>query len=120
MTLPRTPKPSEARGRLPSGTHRSAAQAEDDDDETAFGRLVGSSEVMRTASERLSRVAGRDTTVLLEGESGTGKRLAAELVHAASSRRTGPFVHLDCRCDPAVLDAELFGHDGSAGAAAVE
>src|SRR5262245_49192561 len=59
---------------------------------TGFGGLLGESDAMRSVFERLARVAARDTTLLLEGESGTGKRLAAEAVHSASTRRTAPFV----------------------------
>src|SRR5579859_8112071 len=88
--------------------------------ETALAGLVGSSEVMRAAIDRLSRVAGRDTTVLLEGESGTGKRLAAELVHAASSRKSGPFVQVDCRREPSLLEIELFGQNPPAAPARSE
>src|SRR5260370_6686039 len=63
----------------------------------AFGRLLGVSAPMRTIVERLSRLAPRDTTLLLEGESGTGKRLAAEVAHAAGPRRARPLVVVDCR-----------------------
>ena len=68
--------------------------------------------------ERLARVAARDTTLLIEGESGTGKRLAAEAVHAASARRGSPFVFVDCRASRAsLLEGELFGDASPAGGA---
>jgi DNA-binding NtrC family response regulator len=77
-----------------------------------FGGLLGESDVMRSVFERLSRVATRDTTLLLEGESGTGKRLAAEAVHAASARHAAPFVLVDCRSGgSAALEVELFGRE---------
>jgi DNA-binding NtrC family response regulator len=77
-----------------------------------FGGLVGESDAMRQVFDRLARVAARDTTLLLEGESGTGKRLAAEAVHSASARHAAPFVVVDCRASrSAMLEAELFGRE---------
>ena len=75
-----------------------------------FGRLVARSPVMRATLERLRRVAERDCSVLLEGDSGTGKELAAQALHAASARRSGPFVVIDCAgTTTAALELELFG-----------
>jgi len=80
-----------------------------------FGPLVGDSPAMRALFERLARVAPRDTTVLLEGESGSGKELAAHALHDASGRRGGPFVVIDCGSLPRTLvEAELFGHERGA------
>src|SRR5262249_49532859 len=60
----------------------------------------------------LERAAASDATVLLEGETGTGKEGAAEAVHQASSRRDRPFVVVDCASFPLqILDSELFGHE---------
>jgi transcriptional regulator with PAS, ATPase and Fis domain len=76
-----------------------------------FGSLVGRSAAMRAVFAILERVAPSDASVLLEGESGTGKEEAASSVHAASSRRNGPFVVVDCGAIPApLLESELFGH----------
>src|SRR5688500_12884096 len=77
--------------------------------EATFGRLVSRSAVMCDVLERLRRIAERDSTLLLEGESGTGKDLAAHAVHLASARRDRPFMVVDC-ASPAVED-ELFGHE---------
>jgi DNA-binding NtrC family response regulator len=80
-----------------------------------FGRLRGRSVAMRSAFAVLEAAATSPTTVLLQGESGTGKDLAAEALHAASPRRDGPFVIVDCGAIPAnLLEAELFGHEAGA------
>jgi DNA-binding NtrC family response regulator len=78
----------------------------------AFGKLVGASVAMRTAFALLDRAAQSDVTVLLEGETGTGKGVAAEAIHRASSRATGPFLVVDCGAiPPNLLESELFGHE---------
>ena len=76
-----------------------------------FGSLVGRSVVMRELFARCHRMAALDTTILIEGETGTGKEVVAEAIHAASPRAPGPFVIIDCAALPeALLEAELFGH----------
>jgi DNA-binding NtrC family response regulator len=76
-----------------------------------FGELVGESLAMREVFAVLERVAGSDATLLVEGETGTGKELVARAVHDASARRRGAFVAVDCGALPeALLESELFGH----------
>ncbi|HLU68084.1 MAG TPA: sigma 54-interacting transcriptional regulator, partial [Kofleriaceae bacterium] len=80
-------------------------------DGSSFGELVGSSDAMRAVFAQLERAADSDVTVLLSGETGTGKELAAEALHARSARHKGPFVVVDCGALPAQLvQSELFGH----------
>jgi transcriptional regulator with PAS, ATPase and Fis domain len=80
-----------------------------------FGRLIGRSVPMRAAFALLERAAASDSTVLIQGETGTGKDLAAESIHAEGPRRDGPFVVVDCGAIPAnLLEAELFGHERGA------
>jgi two-component system response regulator GlrR len=80
-----------------------------------FGKLVGGSVAMRAAYALLEAAAATDSTVLLHGESGTGKDLAAESLHMASARRDGPFVVVDCGAIPGnLLEVELFGHEAGA------
>jgi transcriptional regulator with PAS, ATPase and Fis domain len=72
--------------------------------------LIGSSQVMRAVRDRIERVAPTDFTVLVEGESGTGKELVARQIHGISTRRSGPFVALNCAAlVETLLEAELFG-----------
>jgi two-component system, NtrC family, response regulator GlrR len=77
-----------------------------------FGELVGSSVAMRRLFATLERAAASSVTVLLLGETGTGKEAAAASLHAASPRREHPFVVVDCAALPAaLLESELFGHE---------
>lgn len=76
-----------------------------------FGDLVAESLSMREVFAVLELAAKSDATVLLEGETGTGKELAARAIHEASGRRKGPFVAVDCGALPeTLLESELFGH----------
>ena len=80
-------------------------------EQTLGRRIVGDSRPMRRLLEATSRVASRDVTVLVRGETGTGKELVAELLHAQSTRAQKPLVRFNCAALPADLaDAELFGH----------
>ncbi|MGN6110278.1 MAG: sigma 54-interacting transcriptional regulator [Kofleriaceae bacterium] len=80
-----------------------------------FGRLRGGSVPMRAAYALLEAAAASHSTVLLQGESGAGKDLAAESIHLESARSEGPFVVVDCGAiPPNLLEAELFGHEAGA------
>jgi DNA-binding NtrC family response regulator len=81
----------------------------------AFGALRGQSQAMRMVFAQLERAAATDITVLLEGETGTGKEEAAAALHAASKRAERPFVVIDCSALPGtLLESELFGHERGA------
>ncbi|QDE69332.1 sigma 54-interacting transcriptional regulator [Myxococcus xanthus] len=81
-------------------------------DRTTFGELVGSSPVTRASFALMERAAASDATVLLEGETGTGKSRAAFAIHQASARASGPFLTVDCGAIPGnLLESELFGHE---------
>jgi len=72
--------------------------------------MVGQSPMMQELRARISRIAGTHFTVLIEGESGAGKELVAREIHAASGRRSGPFVAVNCAAlVESLLEAELFG-----------
>ncbi|HMJ51427.1 MAG TPA: sigma-54 dependent transcriptional regulator [Polyangiaceae bacterium] len=87
---------------------------------TRFGNLVGRSAPMRSLFELLGRAAVSDATVLIEGETGTGKEATAEAIHREGNRRNGPFVVIDCGAIPGqLLESELFGHERGAFTGAV-
>lgn len=80
-----------------------------------FGDLLGESSKMRELFAILSRVAPSDLSVLIEGETGTGKELVAHSIHTASSRAAGPFVVFDCSAvSPSLIESDLFGHERGA------
>jgi DNA-binding NtrC family response regulator len=80
-------------------------------DEEAFGSLVGRDPKLRKLFRLLGDVANTEATVLLEGETGTGKELLAEEIHRHSARRDGPFVVFDCGAVPSeLIESALFGH----------
>lgn len=80
-------------------------------DATAFGPLLGRSRKMREVFAVLERAARSEATVLVTGETGTGKEVAAEAIHQASRRARGPFIVVDCASIPSnLIESELFGH----------
>jgi Nif-specific regulatory protein len=80
-----------------------------------FNHIVGTSEAMREVYERIGACARTDATVLMRGETGTGKTLLARAIHVNSARQTAPFVTVDCTTLPGELvESELFGHERGA------
>jgi DNA-binding NtrC family response regulator len=74
-------------------------------------RLIGKSELLREVQKQIGRAAASDSTVLLTGETGTGKEVAARVLHDVSLRKRGPFVAINCAAIPAeLIESELFGH----------
>ncbi len=74
-------------------------------------RIVGQSAAMRRVYELINRVGESDASVLIHGETGTGKELIARAIHAKSRRKNGPFVAINCAAVPhSLLESELFGH----------
>jgi len=83
-------------------------------------RIVGSSKVIRALTKQIERVAASEASVLIGGESGTGKGLIARTIHAASNRADKPFIQVDCGAIPhGVFESELFGHERGAFTGAV-
>src|SRR5258706_11495513 len=80
--------------------------------EPKFGPAIGESLAMRTVFGMLERIAPTDGTVLLEGETGTGKDVLARAIHLASPRAKQPFVVIDCGgISYTLIESELFGHE---------
>ncbi len=78
---------------------------------SSFAKIIGKSNAINKLIELAKKVAVTDTTVLLLGETGTGKELLAEALHLASRRRKGPFIPINCAAIPKDLqESELFGH----------
>jgi len=87
----------------------------DDSAETAFEGIVGQSSALRRVLQLVETVATGDSTVLLLGETGTGKELIARAIHYRSQRKSRAFAKLNCAAIPSgLLESELFGHERGA------
>src|SRR6266853_2031570 len=99
-----------------------AKVALDSDDRSGSGlpRIIGNSGALRRVLGMVQVVAQTNATVLINGETGTGKELIAEAIHQCSDRSDGPFVKVNCAAIPAgLLESELFGHERGAYTGAV-
>ncbi|MEI7782128.1 MAG: sigma-54-dependent Fis family transcriptional regulator, partial [Planctomycetota bacterium] len=84
-------------------------------------RMVGASPALGAIKDQIGRVAGTKATVLVRGESGSGKELVARAIHEMSDRKSGPFVCLNCAAlSETLLESELFGHERGAFTGATE
>jgi DNA-binding NtrC family response regulator len=85
------------------------------DRDYGFETLIGSGPAMRQVFETIQKVAETDLAVLIRGESGTGKEGVAQALHQRSSRRTRPFIAVNCAAiSPELVESELFGHEKGA------
>lgn len=92
-----------------------------EDDRPILKDMVGNSQAMRNVYRLTRRAAGTSSTVLLTGETGTGKELIARAIHELSPRATGPFIRVNCGAlSESLLESELFGHIKGAFTSAVE
>jgi len=81
-------------------------------DRERFGDIIGGDRSMREIYSILEKIAPTDTTVVIEGETGTGKEVVARTIHQQSRRKEGPFMVFDCGAVPEnLIESELFGHE---------
>nr|HEX4319022.1 sigma-54 dependent transcriptional regulator [Kofleriaceae bacterium] len=86
-----------------------------------FGNIIGDSAALREVLSKVEQVAPTSSTVLLRGETGTGKELVAHAIHINSAREAKPFVRVNCAAlAPGVLESELFGHEKGSFTGAME
>src|SRR5579883_869355 len=103
-----------------AGYTQSSATPPDSCTEDNDQGLIGSSPALTQVLDQVRVVARTDSTVLIQGETGTGKELVASALHAQSHRRARPFVRLNCAAVPlGLLESELFGHEKGAFTGAV-
>jgi formate hydrogenlyase transcriptional activator len=89
--------------------------SEKDEREAVPPGIIGTSPLLTSVMEQIGVVAPTDSTVLIQGETGTGKELIAQAVHDMSARRHAPFIKLNCAAIPAgLIESELFGHERGA------
>jgi PAS domain S-box-containing protein len=85
-----------------------------------FGEIVGQSDAIKYVLFKINQVAPTDSTVLITGETGTGKELAARAIHGASARKDRPLIKVNCSAlSPTLIESELFGHEKGAFTGAV-
>jgi len=97
------------------GCFETLRSGEQDERNCEFERIVGKSPALEAVLEEVERVARTDSTVLIQGETGTGKELIAQAIHNVSLRYGRPYVKLNCAAIPFdLLESELFGHERGA------
>ena len=77
-----------------------------------FGEIIGQSDAIKYVLFKVTQVAPTNTTVLITGETGTGKELVARAIHGASNRKDKPLIKVNCGAlSPTLIESELFGHE---------
>jgi formate hydrogenlyase transcriptional activator len=98
-----------------------AALRDEVDQASMFEEIIGTSPALRSVLSRIAKVAPSDSTVLITGETGTGKELVARAIHRRSTRSSRPFISVNCAAIPRdLLASELFGHEKGAFTGAIQ
>ena len=101
--------------------HENAALREEIDETSMFEEIVGTSPALQTVLSGISKVAPTDSTVLITGETGTGKELVARAIHRRSGRSSRAFISVNCAAIPRdLIPSELFGHEKGAFTGAIQ
>jgi PAS domain S-box-containing protein len=101
--------------------HENVALRQEIEETSMFEEIVGKSSALQKVLKELETVGPTDSTVLIYGETGTGKELIARAIHNLSSRRANPFVKVNCAAIPTgLLESELFGHERGAFTGAIQ
>jgi formate hydrogenlyase transcriptional activator len=110
-----TPLAQESQAFKASARHTLSLSAANRGEQIVFGDIVGKSPALQKVLSRLHTVAPAPTTVLISGETGTGKELLAEAIHQLGAQRNGPLIRVNCTALPSgLLESELFGHERGA------
>ena len=97
------------------GAVERSGSGDQDGNQRRFEQIIGNSAALESVLEQVERVAPTDSTVLIQGETGTGKELIARAIHNISSRCGRPYIKLNCAAIPFdLLESELFGHEKGA------
>ena len=113
--------PTESAGMFESFDEEELDLCDDALSASMFEEIVGSSDAINRVTDRILKVAPSDATVLITGESGTGKELIARAIHRRSNRSRRPFISLNCAATPpALIAADLFGHEKGAFTGAIQ
>src|SRR5882762_7762205 len=99
----------------PTMNHNECIELEDEIRGSGIPEIIGESSALERVLRLVRVVAPTEATVLIHGETGTGKELIAEAIHKVSDRSSGPFVKVNCAAIPSgLLESELFGHERGA------
>lgn len=105
-----TVKPNENHKKVFLGT-----KAKETEDKEIAKKIIGQSQIMQNLREQVRKFSVSDSTILILGETGTGKELVAQAIHDLSPRRNGPFISINCSAIPEnLLESELFGYEDGA------
>jgi transcriptional regulator with GAF, ATPase, and Fis domain len=121
LIIKENPTPSASTPPIVSQTHTVNADKDKDSRSFTFGKMIGAGETMQNIFAQVTEVAQTPCSVLILGETGTGKELIAQALHQESGRRNKPLVRVNCAAlPPDIIESELFGHEKGSFTGAVD